>query len=269
MAQVTILPLDGPFGAQVLNLDLKLSLDEKVKQKLCKAFLDNLVLVIRNQKLTAQEYQDGISIFGEPMLQHNERFRLPDNPFISRIINREKMRPASVWHTDHTNHECPPKCTILFARKLPLKGGDTCFANMYTGLENLTEESRLQVQEMITINHLEQDSEVYSEKDRARYDNGVQQPMVRTHPDTGRKSLYFHITKAQGIIGMKNESVRPFLADLLEQAIKPENTLRHKWKMGDVVIFDNRCVMHRADPNYDMSQERLLWRIILRGDRPH
>ena len=76
------------------------------------------------------------------------------------------------------------------------------------------------------------------------------------------------MTKARGIVGMDTEKVRPFLEGLLEQAVRPENSLRHKWRSGDVLMFDNRCTMHRADPEYDMSEERLLWRIILRGDRP-
>ena len=98
--------------------------------------------------------------------------------------------------------------------------------------------------------------------------HGVRHPLVRTHPETGKKALYFHLTKASGIEGMETEEVRPFLEDLLDKAVKPENTLRHHWKLGDVVICDNRCAMHRADPNYDQAEERLLWRVILKGDRP-
>ena len=145
------------------------------------------------------------------MKQHNERFQLPDIPVVSRIVNREKMRPASMWHTDHTNHERPPKATVLYARKLPSKGGDTCLANMYDGLENLDDASRATIDGMQTLNHMEADNPVYSDKDREKYDQGVTQPMVRTHPETGRKALYFHITKARGIIGMDPEKVRPFL----------------------------------------------------------
>ena len=139
---------------------------------------------------------------------------------------------------------------------------------MYAGLNNLSLETREKIKKMITVNHLEKDSQVYSKNDRDRYDKGVRHPIIRTHPETKKKALYFHLTKAQGIEGMKVENVRPFLENLLNHAIHPTNTLRHNWQLGDVVIFDNRCTMHRADPDYDMSEERLLWRIILRGDRP-
>ena len=88
------------------------------------------MLVIRGQDLDPIQYRDAMAQFGEPMLQHREAFRLPECPDVSRIVNREKMRPAAMWHTDHTNHELPPKATVLYARKLPSQGGDTCFASM-------------------------------------------------------------------------------------------------------------------------------------------
>ena len=265
---LSICPLDAAFGAEVTGIDLAEPIGENEADALRQAFLCHIVLVIRNQDLTAKQYRDGISLFGAPMLQHRAHFRLPEVPEVSRIINREKMRPASMWHTDHTNHESPPKATVLYARKLPREGGDTCFADMYAGLDFLSPESRADIDDMITINHLESDNPTYSEVDRDRYDNAVQHPMVRTHPETGKKALYFHVTKASGIVGMETEKVRPFLDDLLKQAVRPENTLRHKWRMGDIVVCDNRCTMHSADPNYDMAEERLLWRIILKGDRP-
>lgn len=268
MSTPIVRPLDGPFGAEVIGLDLGAPMDEETKAVLNQAFLDHICLVFRDQDLTADQYLGGMTNFGDPMLQHNERFRLPETPMVSRIINREKMRPASMWHTDHTNHERPPKATVLYARKLPSKGGDTCFANMYQGLDHLSPEARRSIEGLKTVNHLEHDNPNYTDRDRDQYDNAVRQPMVRTHPETGKKALYFHVTKALGIDGMEQDKVRPFLEDLLDQAIKPDNTLRHKWKLGDVVMLDNRCTMHRADPEYDMAEERLLWRIILRGDRP-
>ncbi|MBT4487981.1 MAG: TauD/TfdA family dioxygenase, partial [Rhodospirillaceae bacterium] len=249
MALPTINQLGETFGAEVIGLDLREQVDAGVIETLNQALLDNIVLVIRGQDLTAQEFRDGMANFGEPMLQHRANFRLPECPDVSRIVNRENMRPAAMWHTDHTNHERPPKATILYARKLPAKGGDTCFANMYDGLENLSGGDRTKIENMITINDMEPDSPTYSDADRAAYGQGARHPMVRTHPETGKKALYFHLTKAMDIEGMETKAVRPFLDGLLAQAIKPENTLRHHWTLGDVVICDNRCAMHRADPN--------------------
>ncbi len=268
MIQPIINPLKAPFGAEVTGLDLNQAVTPDIADTLNKALLEHIVLVIRDQDLSAHAYCKGMSVFGEPMLQHRLAFRLPDCPEVSRIINREKMRPAANWHTDHTNHEAPPKATILYARKLPTKGGDTCFADMYAGLENLTPESRSQIQTLYTTNHMEPDNPTYSATDRDAHGGGARHPMVRRHPETGRKVLYFHVSKASGIDGMPSEAVRPFLDDLLNQAIRPENTLRHHWQLGDVVICDNRCAMHCADPDYDQAEERLLWRVILKGDRP-
>lgn len=263
-----ITALDAPFGAEVTGLDLNEPIAADMIEQLNQALLDHIVLVIRDQDLTAQAYCTGLSVLGEPMLQHRLAFRLPECPEVSRVINREKMRPAANWHTDHTNHEEPPKATVLYARKLPSKGGDTSFADMYAGLENLTPEMRERIGPLFTTNHMEADNPTYSEADRAVHGGGARHPMIRTHPETGKKALYFHVTKATGIDGMEADAVRPFLEELLRQAIRPKNTLRHRWRMGDVVICDNRCAMHSVDPNFDQAEERLLWRIILKGDRP-
>ena len=120
-----ITELDAPFGAEVTGLDLNEPVEPDTAERLNQALLDHIVLVIRDQDLDAQAYCSGMSVFGVPMLQHRLAFRLPDCPEVSRIINREKMRPARNWHTDHTNHEEPPKATVLYARKLPTTGGDT------------------------------------------------------------------------------------------------------------------------------------------------
>jgi len=265
----TIRPLSETIGAEAIGYDLRNPLSPDQVEELNQALLDNLILVIRDQDLTAVQFRDAMAQFGEPMLQHRESFRLPECPDVSRIVNREKMRPAAMWHTDHTNHELPPKATILYARKLPSQGGDTCFANMYAGYQALSEEERARLEGMVTINSMEKDNPTYSAQDRAEYDGGVRHPLIRTHPETGKKAVYFHLTKAQGIEGMPNEAVRPFLEDLLAKVVQPQWTYRHHWTLGDVVICDNRCALHRADPNYDQSEERLLWRVILRGDRPH
>lgn len=268
MMQPTVTPLDATFGAEVTGLDLNKPVAPEIAAQLNQALLDNIVLVLRDQDLSAQAYCDGMTVFGEPMLQHRVAFRLPECPEVSRIINREKMRPAANWHTDHTNHDAPPKATILYARKLPSKGGDTSFADMYAGLENLSPQSRETIAPLFTTNHMESDNPTYSDADRAAHGGGARHPMIRTHPETGKQALYFHLTKATGIDGLEDAAVRPFLKGLLDEAIRPENTLRHKWRMGDVVICDNRCAMHSVDPNFDQAEERLLWRIILKGDRP-
>jgi len=268
MTPLSINPLGGSFGAEVAGLDLGAPMAPETVAEINQALLDHVVLVIRDQDLTAQQFRDGMANFGTPMLQHRTRLRLPQCPDVSRVINRENMRPAAMWHSDHTNHQRPPKATVLYAQKLPATGGDTCFANMYDGLEKLSRESRARIDTMSTYNNMEPGSASYSAADRAEYSQGAHHPLVRTHPETGKKALYFHLTKALAIEGMEDAEVRPFLEDLLAQAIGPENTLRHRWTLGDVVICDNRCAMHRADPDYDQAEERLLWRVILKGDRP-
>jgi taurine dioxygenase len=231
------------------------------------ALLKHIVIVVRGQELTPQQFRDALALFGEPMLQHRAKFNLDDCPEVSIVTNIGGFGKATMWHTDHTNHERPPKITALHAIELPSRGGATWFANMYAGLEALSAERRLEVEALFTLNSME-NNPGYSETDRARYPSGVRHPMVRTHPETGRKALYFHPTKSQQIEGVDDDDVVPLLDALLSEAVQPSNVYKHTWQPGDVVLVDNRCAMHRAEHDYREGEHRLLWRVILRGDRP-
>jgi taurine dioxygenase len=263
----TIRPINSHIGAQVLDVDLSIRLDETTKSRLNQALLDHLVLVFPKQTLTPQQYRDALGSFGTPMRQHRERFNLDECPDVSIVVNRDGFPPAIDWHTDHTNHERPPKITALHGVTIPEHGGDTAFANMYLALEQLPLEEREALSAMYTVNSMEPHAS-YSATDRQRFSTGVRHPMVRRHPETGRPALYFHVSKSQRIDGMAQADVRPYLESLLERTIPLEHTYRHRWQPGDVLICDNRAAMHRVFADYDPSQYRLLWRVIIEGDRP-
>ena len=108
----------------------------------------------------------------------------------------------------------------------------------------------------------------YTEADRARHPGGVRHPLVRTHPETGKRSLYFHITKSQRIEGMADDNVRPMLQSLLDRTVQEDWIYRHNWRPGDLVMTDNRCTMHRVEHDYPPGTKRLLWRMLIKGDRP-
>ncbi|MCP5149175.1 MAG: TauD/TfdA family dioxygenase [Ectothiorhodospiraceae bacterium] len=255
------------IGAEVTGIDLRAPLSPETCERLHHAFLQHIVLVVRDQVLTPQQFRDGMRNFGEPMRQHRARYNLPECPDVSIVTNQGGFGRAEMWHTDHTNHERPPKITALHGVVLPSQGGATWFASMYDGLAALTAEQRERVRGLVTVNDME-DNSSYSAEDRARHPGAVRHPMVRTHPETGREALYFHLTKSKRIDGMADAEVRPFLEALLARAVQPEWTYAHRWRAGDVVMLDNRCALHRAEHDYPPGEHRLLWRVILRGDRP-
>lgn len=262
-----VIPLGARIGAEVRGVDFSQPLSEADRDAMNSALLSHLVLVVRGQTLTAQQYRDGLAAFGSPMRQHRQRYNLEECPDVSIVTNQGGFGRAEMWHTDHTNHELPPKLTVLHAKSIPSHGGDTWFANMYDGLAALDAETKERLRGLTTINHME-NNPGYSEADRARHKGGARHPIVRTHPETNRESLYFHVTKSQGIEGFSDDEVRPFLEGLLDQAVQEPSIYKHQWQVGDVVICDNRCAMHRVDATYPDDELRLLWRIIIQGDRP-
>ena len=265
VAPMNITPLAN-LGAEVAGVDLR-SPDPGTGARLVDALNEHIILVVPNQSLTPTQYRDAMSLFGEPMLQHRADYNLPECEQVSKVVNRGGFPPAVNWHTDHTNHERPPKITALYGVTIPSQGGDTEFADMYAAFESLSGSERAAVSAKFTLNSMES-SIGYSPEDRKRYPGGIRHPLVRIHPETGRHALYFHVSKSQGIEGMPDEEVRPYLESLLERTIKPRHTYRHRWRQGDLVICDNRAAMHRVHANYHADDLRLLWRVIIRGDRP-
>ena len=122
-------------------------------------------------------------------------------------------------------------------------------------------------QSLTTFNGLDGHADT-REEDRAKYGDLVEHPMVRTHPVHGSRAVYFHVSKTDHVSGMTPEASRRYLRDLLDRMIRPEITYQHRWRPGDVLVIDNRATMHRAHGDYDRAESRVLWRIIVEGDRP-
>ena len=201
------------------------------------------------------------------MRQHREKYNFPSCPDVSVVTNHGGFGKADMWHNDHTNHQRPPNITALYAVELPNSGGATWFANMYAGLDALSDEQCDKIDGLHTINDME-NSPGYSASDRQRTPGQAWHPLVRIHPETARQALYFHVTKSQQIEAMEDAEVRPFLTSPLERAVQLEAVYKHCWRAGDLVMADNRCAMHRAEHDYPDEEHRLLWRVFLEGDRP-
>lgn len=268
MAELRITPLHPSLGAEIAGVDLGKPIDAPIRQALTHALADHLALVFRDQTLTPAQYLAAASAFGPPMEQHYSQHHMPDFPLIGLVWHRNGQEPAERWHTDHTNRERPPAATILYGVEIPSAGGGTSVANMRAAYVALTEAERRRLDGLTTFNRLDGHHTDTRQEDRDKYDTPIQHPMVRTHPVHGSRAVYFHISKATHIGGMTPEASRAYMTDLLDRMIRPEIVYHHVWRRGDVLIIDDRATMHRAHGDYDRRQSRVLWRIIVEGDRP-
>jgi taurine dioxygenase len=275
----SILPLSPHTGAEITGIDLRQPADAATKAALDRAFGDHAVLCIRDQQLTAPQFLQAMTIFGEIFPQHNPRFAVPDCPAIHYISNQDKLEdgrtyiPGEGYHTDHSNDAEPPKATALHAVKLPASGGDTQFVNMCEAYDALSAAMKAKI-DVLTARH------AYQSKHSARKlpqlpgerkkiaDSSVVHPLVRTHPATGRKAIYINPIRIEEIIGMPDAEALPLLDALLAHATRGAFEYRHKWRSGDVVIWDNRCLLHKANGDYPVAQVRYLYRLMLKGERP-
>lgn len=267
MAPARITPLHPSLGAQVAGVDLSTPIDEPTRHALTRALADHLALVFHDQSLTPAQYLAAASVFGPPMEQHYSQHNMPDFPLIGLIWHRNGQQPAEQWHTDHTNRERPPAATILYGQEVPSAGGGTSVANMRAAYLALSDDERRRLESLTTFNGLDGHADTRDE-DREKYGRPIEHPMVRTHPVDGSRAVYFHVSKATHISGMTAEASRVYMRDLLDRMIRPEIVYHHVWRKGDVLVIDDRATMHRAHGDYDRSQSRVLWRIIVEGDRP-
>jgi taurine dioxygenase len=279
-SRIQVNPLSAHTGAEVRGLNLLDAFDDPAaKAVLNKAFTDHCVLAIRDQDLTALQFYQAGQIFGDIFPQHNSRFSVPECPLIHYISNQDKFEdgrvyiPGEGYHTDHSNDAVPPKATMLFAVKLPKTGGDTQFINMYRAYETLSPAMKARIDKLQCV-HVYQSR--YSERklmslpgEKAKVvPKQVIHPLVRLHPESGRKALYINPIRIESILGMEDVEAQELLAELLTHSVALENEYRHKWSSGDVVIWDNRCLMHKANGDYPVDEVRYLYRLMISGDVP-
>jgi taurine dioxygenase len=271
--------LTGHAGAEAVGIDLTQPVSPETKIALNRAFVEHSVLVVRDQALTPAQVLTAVGLFGSIFHQHNTRFALPECPQIHYISNQDhfpdgtRYIPGEGWHTDHSNDTRPPKATVLHAVTLPDRGGDTQFANMAAAYSALPAATRERIAGLIGI-HVYQNSHSarklmgLSDANKERVPNAVLHPIVRTHPENGRKSIYVNPIRIEGILGLDHKEALPLLDELLDHATREKFQYRHEWRPGDLVMWDNRCLLHKANGDYDMAQTRYLYRVMLQGDVP-
>ena len=272
------------IGAIVTGIDLAQAVDAPTQKTLYDAAIENVVLVIRGQgHLTPAQLQAAGELFGELMEDQNRRYLVDGFPLISVLDNRHrdsKGQPAKVsnnatWHTDHTNQELPPKFTMLYAVAVPDKGGATSVCNSRAAYEALAEDVKRKIARLKTENTLissarfmNANPDVLKAQLESKQPPTVH-PLVRTHPETGTKAVWFHKSKTEKVTGMTPEETQEFLQDLTDKITQPQFCYAHEYQKGDLVIIDDRASLHKAGFDFDQSQHRRLYRMLVRGDRPY
>ena len=274
--------LSNVMGAEVIGANLSKPLTRSLKAAILDAFLEHHLLAFRDQNLSPEQQHAFTTNFGE-IEEHVAR--LPDGeklPLVHVVNNLDKdgnptAQPHSTgnyfWHTDKSYHAVPSLATLLHALELPPEGGDTLFVNTYLAYEALTQDRKEQLADLRAIHSWEASrrntGNMPATEQQKRERPPVSHPVVRTHPETGRKLLYIGIHTSH-IEGMPEAEGKAQLDELLEHASQPEHVYRHKWRQGDLCMWDNRCLLHRADSNYNMSKHRrVLHRTVVRGTVPY
>ena len=234
------------------------------------------MLAFRDQWLDAPQMVQAAEIFGEIFPQHNAKFSIPEYPLVHYISNADTLGngkryiPGEGYHTDHSNAAAPPMATLLSAVKIPSVGGDTQFVDMVRAYQDLPDEIKERILGRRAI-HVYQSSHSIrklpqlAEGRRALVPEAVLQPLVLRHPNSGHLALYINPIRIEGVLGMDDKEALPLLDQLLEHATQEQYQYRHVWKGGDFVMWDNRSLMHKANGDYDMNEERYLYRLMLKG----
>ena len=271
-----VTPLSPSIGAAIEGIDLSGGISTEQASELRAIWLENQVIVIRGQTLTPAIQIEIARAFGEP--DHYPFLKgLEGYPEITPVLKREDEARnfGGIWHTDTIYQPTPPMATMLYALELPPVGGDTLFANQYLAYEQLSDGLKQTLKSLKLVSR--SDNKDAAETRAARIkESGVKlnsdslsgcHPVIRTHPETGRKSLYVSPGHSGYFDGWSEAESANLLSYLHNHQIAEEFRCRHVWQVGDLALWDNRCVLHYPVNDYH-GHRRLLHRITLKGDIP-
>jgi len=273
-----ITPLTGHTGAEIRGLDLTQEIDPETRSVLNHAFAQFHVLVVRDQKYEPEDFLKAVQVWGELQPHDKKEMHVPGYPQMYYVSNEQTVPgkryiSGETFHSDHSNHPAPPKATILYPVSLPSYGGDTQYVNMHLAYDDLPEAMKKRIDPLKAVHvYLSK----YSPRElRPLSEDSLQKlpppgihPLVRVHPENHRKALFLNPVRIESIEGMPDDEALDLVAELMAHATQPQYEYRHQWRHGDMVIWDNRSVMHKANPDYDMNERRYLYRLMLKGEPP-
>ena len=258
----------GALGAEIVGVDLAKLFDEKALRK---ALLEHQVIFFRGQKLEPAQFMAFARAMGKPV----------EYPFVKGIdgfpevievkkLEHERHNFGGIWHSDTAYLDEPPMGSMLLAREIPPYGGDTEFASQYAAYEALSDGMKRLLDGLVAVNASAKADVTRTREDRVKeyaqhYE--AEHPVVRTHPETGRKALYVNTGHTVRFRGMTEQESAPLLEFLYRHQVKLEFTCRWQWRVGDLAWWDNRCTQHNPVNDYH-GHRRVMHRITLAGDRP-
>jgi len=273
---MAVQPLAGAIGAEISGVDLSAPLDDDMIAEIRRAWLDHLVIFFRDQELAPAQFLAFARRLGEP-IEYPFVKGIDDFPEITPVVKleNERVNLGGLWHSDTTYLDIPPMGTMLIAREVPPYGGDTLFGNMYLAYETLSPGLRRLLDGLVAVNSSAKADTTKTREDRmrdganpaARAEYVAEHPVVRTHPETGRKALYVNGGHTVRFKGMTEEESAPLLRFLFAHQTRPELTCRFRWEKGSLAFWDNRCAQHNPINDYH-GFRRVMHRVTLAGDRP-
>lgn len=267
---------DNAIGAEIHGIDLSRELAAETVSEIRRVWLEHCVIFFRDQHLTSAEFLALAERFGTPV-EYPFIKGIAGFPCITPVVKLEHERGnfGGIWHSDTTYLETPPLGTLLLAREVPPVGGDTLFANQYLAYETLSAGLRQTLAGLTGVASSAKADVSKTREDRlktearndAKSEYTAEHPVVRTHPETSRKSLYVNVGHTVRFKGWSDEESAPLLNFLFEHQVKPAFTCRFSWQPGSIALWDNRCTQHNPMNDYH-GHRRVMHRITLAGDRP-
>jgi taurine dioxygenase len=272
-------------GAEIV-FDLAPDIDDATFQEIEHAFHDNIVVVFRGQELSNERHVEFSRRFGVLEIHIVKKYLLPGFPEILRISNiRDQLGEhigladaGFTWHTDTSYRRRPSRCSLLYAKEVPLRDsqplGDTVFANTIAAYEALPETMKKRIAGLKAVHRYSARRRVADSprpkltREQLEETPDIAHPIVRTHPYTGLKSLYVTAGECIGIAGMPDDEAVDLIAELDTHCVRPEFLYRHKWQVGDLLMWDNAAAMHLAICDYALPQRRLMHRTTVIGTVP-
>ena len=275
MERIEVRRSSGALGAEILGVDLAARLDEATVATLRAAMLEHIVIFFRDQRLSPHDLLAVARRFGE-VVEYPFVKGLPECPLVLPVIKEahERANFGGVWHSDTAYLEQPAMATMLYALETPPVGGDTMFANMTMAYETLSDGMRRLLGSLRALNvpnkPVAQQTREEMRSGRAGAEvgeTGTLHPVVRTHPETGRKALYVNLAHTTRFEDMTEAESEPLLAWLFTHQVRPELTCRFQWRPGSLALWDNRASLHYPLNDYH-GHRRVMHRVSLAGDRP-
>jgi len=268
--------ISGALGAEVSGVDLAKPVSAEVIAEIRRVFLDNLVVFFRDQNLTSAQFLAFAKTMGQP-IEYPLLKGLSDFPDIIQVmkLEHELINFGGMWHSDTEYLDLPPMGTMLLAREVPPVGGDTLFANQYLAYETLSPGMRKLLDGLVGVNTSGKADASKTREDRiksnaredAKKEYVAEHPVVRTHPETGRRALYVNPAHTLRFKDMTEDESAPLLSMVYQQQVRPEFTCRFHWEDGSLAFWDNRCTQHNPVNDYH-GHRRVMHRITLGGDKP-